>query len=70
MKIGIIFSLVFFIIGVVMSILQLWFGLFEYNFFIKMILTLGVLIVLSLVISLALRDYFEEKDLKKEDYLR
>lgn len=70
MKLGIIISIIIFALGLLMTILQLWFSLFSKEVFLNSIITLVLLFVFVLVVTLILRDYFEEKQQKQDKFLR
>lgn len=70
MKNGIYFSLGLFSIGVFLTILQIWFELFSGDIFLKLISTIVIILVLSVIVILILKDYFEEKKLKEDNFIR
>lgn len=69
MKYGFIICTLLFVAGVVLCLVQLWFSPMEAALFMKLLLTIGALLVVALVITLVAREYLGEKDMKKNGYI-
>ena len=69
MKYGSIVCTILFVLGVVLSLVQLWFGLFDSAVFAKAIITISAFFVVSLVVTLVLREYVSDKEMKKKGYI-
>ena len=69
MKIGALLCALIAIGWVGLAIAQLWFTVFTAVIFTKLTVTAGLLFVVVLGISLALREYFTEKDQKDKGFI-
>ncbi len=69
MKTGAIICSAIAVIWVLLALLQLWFTLFSYEVFFKISVSAGLLFGIVLGLSLVIREYVHEKDLKKQGYL-
>ena len=69
MKNGIILCLVLAIIWAVIAVLQLWFSFLLMDIFIKISITIGIFIIIVLVVSLAIKEYISEKEMKKKGFI-
>ncbi len=69
MKYGSIVCTVLFVLGVLISLVQLWFSPFETAVFIKLIITIIAFFVVSLGIALVFKEYRSEKEMKKNGYI-
>jgi len=57
------------VLWVLIAIIDMWFDVISWGFFIKLTITLGLLAIVALAISLAKREYIDEKQLKKDKYI-
>ncbi len=69
MKTGTITCIATFILGSLLSILQLWFEMMPAEIFAKVIITLGVIFVVVLGTTLASREYLENKKLRNSGHI-
>lgn len=69
MKVGSIVCTLIFVAGMLLSLLQLWFEPFSAELFIKLLITLSVLFVVALAITLVVREYISEREMKKQGYI-
>ncbi len=69
MRPGIITCLVTFVLGGVLSMLQLWFGLLPTPFFVKAMVTLSIVFVVTLGVTLVRREFLEDQKLRQSGYI-
>ena len=69
MKIGAIICLFIFVAWILMSLMQLWFGILSSSMFWKLTITAGALFIVVLAISLVIREYVADKKLKEDGYI-
>jgi len=69
MKFGSIICTILFVLGFALAILQLWLGLFEAEFFSKMLITIGALFIVALGVTLVVHEYFSDKEMKKKGFI-
>lgn len=69
MKLGIIIGLSLFSAWAVMAIIQLWFEPLSAEVFFKLTVTAGVIESVVLIVTLVIREYRSEKELKSKGYL-
>ena len=69
MKYGSIICTTLFVIGVVLSLVQLWFSPFEAEIFTKILITLAAIFVIALGVSLVFKEYISDKEMKKKGYI-
>ena len=69
MKFGYIISLLLFIAGIVLIIVQMWSSFFEQVLFLKILFTLALLFIMVLLVTLVIRDYFQEREMRNSGYL-
>lgn len=69
MKTGTIISIILFVLGALLILAQLWFTPFEAVLFNKLLITIAVLFVVVLGVSIAKREYIDEKKMKDSDYI-
>lgn len=69
MKTGIIVCSMIGVAWVVLALVQLWFAPLTAGVFLKLSVTAGLLFVVTLVISLVVREYLSEKKLKDSGHL-
>ncbi|MEH6565799.1 MAG: hypothetical protein V7756_10790 [Halopseudomonas sp.] len=69
MKLGAIICLLLFVAGCALSIIQLWFAPLEPDTFFKVLVTLGILFVISLAVTLVTREYLQDKELRKNGFI-
>jgi hypothetical protein len=64
MKAGILISSALFVIDALIMLVQLWFSLWEYELFLKIIITISAFFVISLVLTFVVKEIAETKRLK------
>ncbi len=69
MKYGSIVCTALFVLGVAISVVQLWFDLFEPELFYKLLITIGAFFVVALGITLVFKEYLSEKEMKEKDFI-
>ncbi len=69
MKIATIISIVLLVIWVALTITVMWTDALDSSIYIKLSITLGVVVVATILIALSMREYGTEKKLKEHNYL-
>lgn len=69
MNVAVWIALILFVSWSILALTQLWLNWLDGLIFFKLTLTAGVLIVVSLLVGLAAREYLSDKDLKAKGYL-
>ena len=69
MKYGVISALFISILWSVLAILQLWFSILDTDVFVKLTVTAGILLVIIMIVTLVIREYLSDKQLKKDGFL-
>lgn len=69
MKIATIISTVLLVIWVILTMVLMWTDELDTTLYIKLSASLGILVVATILIALALREYGSEKKLKDHNYL-
>lgn len=69
MKVGAIICSALAVIWVILALLQLWFGIFSMGVFVKISISAGLVFVIVLVLSLVIREYINDKAMKKDGYI-
>jgi len=69
MKIATIISTVLLVIWVLLTMAVMWTDAIESSMYIKLSITMGIVVVATILIALALREYGTEKKLKDHNYL-
>lgn len=69
MKYGSIVCTILFILGVVLSLLQMWLGLLEPSLFVKLLITIVAFFLVALAVSLVFKEYLSEKEMKKKGFI-
>jgi len=69
MKIATIISTLLLVIWVIMTIVVMWTDELDSTIYIKLSITMGIVVVATILIALALREYGSEKKLKDHNYL-
>ncbi len=69
MKLGIIASLSIAIVWAAAAVVQLWVPVMSAEVFMKVSITAGILIALIMVVTLAIREYLSEKDMKSRGFI-
>ena len=69
MKLGVISSLVIVVAWAALAIAQLWIQPLSAEVFLKISLTAGVLLGLTVLVSLVIREYLSEKKMKKDGFI-
>jgi Na+/proline symporter len=69
MKIATIISTVLLVIWVLLTMAVMWTDAIDSSIYIKLSITIGIVVVATILIALALREYGTEKKLKDHNYL-
>ena len=69
MKIATIVSIVLLVLWIGLTMAMMWTDSVGADMYIKLTITMGILMVASIVIAIALREYGSEKKLKDHNYL-
>jgi len=69
MKIATIISTLLLVIWVILTMAVLWTNSIDTDMYIKLTITMGIVMVSTVLIALALREYGTEKKLKDHNYL-
>jgi len=69
MKIATIISTLLLVIWVILTMAVLWTDSIDTDMYIKLTITMGIVMVSTVLIALALREYGTEKKLKDHNYL-
>ena len=69
MKIATIISTVLLVIWVILTMAVMWTNSIDTDIYIKLTITIGIVVIATILIALALREYGTEKKLKDHNYL-
>ncbi|MGB3596463.1 hypothetical protein ACS8E9_15300 [Pseudomonas neustonica] len=69
MKWGAVICLLLFVAGGLLAIAQIWFALLSPDAFFKVLITLGILFVISLGVTLVTREYLQDKELRTKGFI-
>ena len=69
MKIATIISTILLVIWVILTMVVMWTDELGSGMYIKLSITMGIVVVVTILIALALREYGSEKKLKDHNYL-
>ena len=69
MKWGASICLLLFVAGGLLAIAQIWFALLSPDAFFKVLITLGILFVISLGVTLVTREYLQDKELRTKGFI-
>ena len=69
MKIATIISTVLLVVWVLLTMLVLWTDALDSSMYVKLSVTMGIVVVATMLIAIALREYGTEKKLKDHNYL-
>ena len=69
MKIATIISTVLLVIWVIMTMFMMWTDALDASMYVKLSITMGIVVVATILIALALKEYGSEKKLKDHNYL-
>ena len=69
MKIATIISTILLVIWVILTMVVMWTDELETTLYIKLSISMGIIVVATILIALALREYGSEKKLKDHNYL-
>ena len=69
MKIATIISTVLLVIWVILTMLMMWTDVIDGSMYVKLSITMGIVVVATILIALALKEYGSEKKLKDHNYL-
>lgn len=53
----------------ILALLQLWFHIISYALFTKITISFVVILVISVVVALIKREYADEKEMRKNDFI-
>ena len=62
-------SIVLLVIWVIMTMLMMWTDALDGSMYIKLSITIGIVVVATILIALGLKEYGSEKKLKDHNYL-
>ena len=57
------------VIYTLLFVLQLWNKIFDDEVFVKLSVTMGVLVIMVTVVGLIYREFMKDKELKKDNYI-
>jgi hypothetical protein len=63
MKLGVLIGSVLFVIGALVALTQLWFSVWSPEMFSKILITLGVLLLVTIVLAFVFRDFADTEKL-------
>ena len=69
MKIATIISTILLVIWVILTMVVMWTDTLDGSMYVKLSVTMGIVVVATILIALALREYGSEKKLKDHNYL-
>ena len=69
MKIATIISTILLVIWVILTMIVMWSDELDGTLYVKLSVTIGIVVVATILIALALREYGTEKKLKDHNYL-
>ena len=69
MKIATIISTVLLVIWVIMTMAMMWTDTIDGSIYVKLSITMGIVVAATILIALALKEYGSEKKLKDHNYL-
>ena len=69
MKIVSIISSLLLVIWVILTMVMMWTDVLDSEIYVKLSITLGIIVVATILIALAIKEYGSEKKLKDHNYL-
>lgn len=69
MKIASIISIVLILVYAVIAVAQLWFDSFSAETFFKLTVTFGIVIAVSVVVSMIRREYINDDQMRKDGHI-
>ena len=69
MKYGSIVCTVLFVLGIILSLAQMWFDILDTGLFFKLLITISAFFVISLGITLVFKEYLSEKEMKRKGFI-
>ncbi|WP_373028334.1 hypothetical protein [Sulfurovum sp.] len=69
MKIATIISSVLLVSWVILTMVKMWSDVLDSTLYIKLSITMGIIVVATILIALAIKEYGSEKKLKDHNYL-
>lgn len=69
MKIATIISTILLVIWVILTMVVMWTDELDTTLYIKLSVTIGIIVVATILIALAIKEYGSEKKLKDHNYL-
>jgi len=69
MKIATIVSSVLLVLWVILTMVVIWTDALDSSMYVKLSVTMGIIVVATILIAIALREYGTEKKLKDHNYL-
>jgi uncharacterized membrane protein len=69
MKIATIISTILLVIWVILTMIVMWTDELDTTIYVKLSVTMGIIVVATILIALAIKEYGSEKKLKDHNYL-
>jgi hypothetical protein len=69
MKMATIISTILLVIWVILTIVVMWTDELDTTIYVKLSVTMGIIVVATILIALAIKEYGSEKKLKDHNYL-
>lgn len=69
MRLGVIIALTVTVLWSVLALFQLWLGVVSNEVFIKLTVSAGILVGITVIVTLVLREYLQDKDLKTKGFV-
>ena len=69
MKIATIISTILLVIWVILTMVVMWTDEIDTTIYVKLSVTMGIIVVATILIALAIKEYGSEKKLKDHNYL-
>jgi|GEM_PF-289552 len=69
MKFGIITCLSIAVAWALIAVVQLWFQILSGDVFFKLSITAGVAVIIVLIVTLSIREYLTDKELKSKGFI-
>jgi uncharacterized membrane protein len=69
MKIATIISTILLVIWVILTMVVMWTDELDTTIYVKLSVTMGIIVVATILIALAIKEYGSEKKLKDHNYL-
>ncbi len=69
MKYASIICIILLILWVLVAIVDMWFDIVSWAVFVKLTITLGLLMVVALAVALVKREYVQEQRMRRDKYI-